>query len=184
LKFVADGMLGKLTRWLRMLGQDAKYSVKFDDARLLIIAKKEKRALLTRDLALYQQAAAKGIDALYLEGETEGERLAELAKRFNIPLNVDMAASRCPKCNTRVRPISKEEVGDKVQRNTYVNYDEFWQCPKCRQVYWQGAHWTKIRKTLNIAKDNLEQRNKGQCQHAFTSLKREKTKTEQRDDYQ
>lgn len=184
MKFVADGMLGKLTRWLRMLGQDVKYSVKLDDAELLRMAKKEKRALLTRDLALYQQAVAKGIDALYLEGETEGERLAELAKRFNIPLNIDMATSRCPKCNARVKPISKEEAGDKVQKNTYANYDKFWQCPKCRQVYWQGAHWTKIRKTLSIAKGNLKERNKGQCQQAFASLKRKKMETEQRDDYQ
>jgi len=158
LKFVADGMLGKLTRWLRMLGQDVKYSVKFDDAQLLMIAKKAKRALLTRDLALYQQATAKGIDALYLEGETEGERLAELAKRFNIPLDIDMATSRCPKCNARVKLISKEKVSHKVQKNTFTNYSEFWQCPKCRQIYWQGAHWTKIRKTLDTAKENLKSR--------------------------
>lgn len=158
MKFVADGMLGKLTRWLRMLGQDVKYSVKFDDAQLLMIAKKAKRALLTRDLALYQQATAKGIDALYLEGETEGERLAELAKRFNIPLDIDMATSRCPKCNARVKLISKEKVSHKVQKNTFTNYSEFWQCPKCRQIYWQGAHWTKIRKTLDTAKENLKSR--------------------------
>jgi hypothetical protein len=141
-----------------MLGQDVKYSVKFDDAQLLMIAKKAKRALLTRDLALYQQATAKGIDALYLEGETEGERLAELAKRFNIPLDIDMATSRCPKCNARVKLISKEKVGHKVQKNTFTNYSEFWQCPKCRQIYWQGAHWTKIRKTLDTAKENLKSR--------------------------
>jgi hypothetical protein len=141
-----------------MLGQDVKYSVKFDDAQLLMIAKKAKRALLTRDLALYQQATAKGIDALYLEGETEGERLAELAKRFNIPLDIDMATSRCPKCNARVKLISKEKVSHKVQKNTFTNYSEFWQCPKCRQIYWQGAHWTKIRKTLDTAKENLKSR--------------------------
>ena len=149
-------MLGKLTRWLRMLGHDVKYSVKFDDVQLLMMAKKEKRALLTRDLALYQQATAKRIDALYLEGDTEGERLAELAKRYNIPLNIDMATSRCPKCNAKVKPTSKEEAGNKVQKNTFTNYNEFWQCPKCKQIYWQGAHWTKIRKTLDTARENLK----------------------------
>jgi len=156
LKFVADGMLGKLTRWLRMLGHNVKYSVEFDDVQLLMIAKKEKRVLLTRDLALYQQATARGIDALYLEGETEGERLAELARRYGIPLNIDMATSRCPKCNAKVKPISKEKAGHKVQKNTFTNYNEFWQCPKCRQIYWQGAHWTKIRKTLDTARENLK----------------------------
>lgn len=156
MKFVADSMLGKLTRWLRMLGHDVKYSIKLDDPDLLIMAKNEKRILLTRDLALYQQATARGIDCLYLEGQTEGERLAEVARRYGIELNIDMANSRCPKCNARVRPISREKVAGKVQRNTLVNYEEFWQCPKCGQIYWQGAHWAKIRRTLEIAEENLK----------------------------
>jgi uncharacterized protein with PIN domain len=53
-------MLGKLTRWLRMLGHNVKYSNKLDDAQLIAIAKKERRVLLTRDLELFQQATAKG----------------------------------------------------------------------------------------------------------------------------
>jgi len=67
-----------------------------------------------------------------------------------------MATSRCPKCNAKVKPISKEKAGHKVQKNTFTNYNEFWQCPKCRQIYWQGAHWTKIRKTLDTARENLK----------------------------
>jgi uncharacterized protein with PIN domain len=156
LKFLADGMLGKLTRWLRMLGHNVKYSNKLDDAQLVTIAKKERRILLTRDLELYQQAIAKGVDAFYLEGKNEAERLAQLAKRFKIQLDIDMVTSRCPKCNTRVKPISKERVAVRVEDNTFSCYNEFWECPKCGQIYWQGAHWTRIRKTLETAKENLE----------------------------
>jgi uncharacterized protein with PIN domain len=156
LKFIADGMLGKLTRWLRILGHNVKYSNKLDDAQLIIIAKKEQRILLTRDLELYQQATAKGIDAFYLNGQTEEERLAELAKRFNIKLDVNMTISRCPKCNTQVKPVSKGNVIDKIEKSTFQYYNEFWECPKCGQIYWQGAHWTKIRKMLENANENLE----------------------------
>lgn len=156
LKFIADGMLGKLTRWLCMLGHNVKYSNKLDDAQLIMIAKKERRILLTRDLELYQQATAKGIDALYLDGKTEAERLAQIAKRFKIKLDIDMATSRCPKCNTRVKPISKEKVADKVEKSTFAYYNEFWECPNCGQIYWQGAHWTRIRKTLEAAKEHLK----------------------------
>jgi uncharacterized protein with PIN domain len=159
-KFIADGMLGKLTRWLRMLGHNVKYSNKLDDAQLMVIAKKERRILLTRDLELYQQATAKDVNAFYLEGTTEAERLAQLAKRYKIPLNIDLKISRCPKCNARVKPIPKESVEDKVEETTFKFYDEFWQCPKCGQVYWQGAHWTRIRKTLEEAKEILEKQNK------------------------
>jgi len=154
-------MLGKLTRWLRMLGHDVEYSSKLDDDQLLTIAKKERRILLTRDLELYQQATAKGIDAFYLEGKTEAEKLAQLAQRFSIQLEIDMTTSRCPKCNTRVKLISKEKVANKVEKSTFSYYNEFWECTKCGQIYWQGAHWTRIRKTLEKAKENLEKfRNK------------------------
>ena len=157
MKFVADGMLGKLTRWLRMLGYNVKYSNNSEDAQLLITAKKKRRILLTRDFELYQHAIARGIDAFYLEGKTEEEKLAQLAKRFAIKLEIDMATSRCPKCNNVVKPISKEKAAGKIEKSTFDHYDEFWRCPKCGQIYWQGAHWTRIRRTLSAAEKNLNE---------------------------
>jgi uncharacterized protein with PIN domain len=151
-KFIADGMLGKLTRWLRMLGQDVTYSNQFEDEELIATAKKERRVLLTRDLELYQRAIAKGIDAFYVEGRTEAEKLAELAKRFDFPLTIDLKRSRCPRCNTKIRPTPKEKLAGKVEKNTFIYYDEFWKCPKCGHIYWQGAHWEGIHATLEEAK--------------------------------
>jgi uncharacterized protein with PIN domain len=149
-------MLGRLTRWLRLLGYDTAYSNSMEDRQLLALAKKEKRILLTRDLQLYQQATARGLDAVYVEGQTQAEKLACLAKRHNIKLDVNMTNSRCPKCNTKVKPIKKEEARENVEKNTFVHYEDFWICPQCKQVYWQGAHWTKIRKMLERAKQHLE----------------------------
>jgi len=151
-KFIADGMLGKLTRWLRMLGQDVQYSNKLDDAELIVMAKKEHRILLTRDVELYQRAVARGIDAFYIEGQTEAAKLAELAKRFDVPLEIDLKRSRCPRCNTKIRPTPKEKLAGKVEKNTFIYYNEFWKCPKCGHIYWQGAHWGRIRATLEKAK--------------------------------
>jgi uncharacterized protein with PIN domain len=157
-KFIADGMLGKLTRWLRMLGHDVKYSNELNDAELSVIAKKERRTLLTKDLELYQRAIAKGINAFYLEGRTEAERLSELAKRFKIPLVIDLKNSRCPRCNTKLRSTPKEKLAGKVEKNTFTYYDDFWECPKCGHIYWQGAHWGRIRATLEEAEENLKKK--------------------------
>lgn len=151
MNFVVDGMLGKLTRWLRMMGHDVKYSNKLDDAELMGIAKKENRVLLTRDLALYRRALAKGVEAFYVEGMTESERLAELARRFSIPLAIDLKNSRCPRCNARLQSVPKEKVVDRVEKNTFAHYSAFWECSNCGHVYWQGAHWTKILVTLEDA---------------------------------
>ncbi len=155
MEFVADGMLGKLTRWLRILGHDVVYSTELDDDYLITVSRNEKRALLTRDLELYKRATAEGIDAFYVDGKTGEEKLARLAKRFGFNLDVDMTRSRCPKCNINVRPTSKEKIIEKVEKNTLDHYDEFWKCPKCGQVYWQGAHWSRINETLEKAKARM-----------------------------
>jgi hypothetical protein len=138
------------------MGQDAEYSTALSDAELLTIAKGENRVLLTRDLALYQRAAAKGIQAYYVEGKTEPERLAEISAHFSISLTIDLTQSRCPKCNGKLVSIPKQEIIDKVGKNTLVCYNDFWACSKCGAVYWQGAHWTKIRATLEEAKQKLD----------------------------
>jgi uncharacterized protein with PIN domain len=144
-----------------MMGHDVKYSNSTGDSELLTIAKNEQRILLTRDFELYQHAVTKELDAFYVQGQTQEERLAELAARFGISLEIDMATSRCPKCNTQVKPVSKEEVASRVEKNTLEHYTDFWECPKCGQVYWQGAHWTKIRETLKTAGQNVRRQKKG-----------------------
>jgi len=155
LKFVTDGMLGKLTRWLRMLGHDVEYTGSMDDRELIQKARNENRILLTRDIELYRQAIAKGAEAFLIENPNQTANLANLAKRFNFRLEVDMQASRCPKCNSKIKVVSKAKITDKIPKSTSSNYDQFWQCQGCRQVYWRGAHWKKIDKTLEEAKNAL-----------------------------
>jgi len=155
-KFLADSMLGKLARWLRMLGHDVAYNTQLDDNELLDLAKKERRILLSKDLELYQRAIAKGIDAFFVEGNKESERLAEVAKRYGLELAIDMEKSRCPVCNTKLNATQKEKLSGELQKNTFTYYEKFWKCPNCGQIYWQGAHWKQISNTLNEAKLKLE----------------------------
>jgi uncharacterized protein with PIN domain len=156
MKFLADGMLGKLARWLRILGQDVIYLVEFDDSELLKLAKKEARILLTKDLELYKRAIGKGIDAYYVEGKTVSERLAEIVKRYGLLLMVDMDKSHCPICNIQLKPAPKEQLQARLEKNTFTYYDKFWKCLNCGQIYWQGAHWTQINNTLRQAQIELQ----------------------------
>ncbi len=155
MKFIADGMLGKITRWLRMLGHDVKYSRSLNDERLIEIAKSERRTLLTSDLELYRQATVRGVKVFFVERTTGAKKLANLARRFKVKLEFDVNVSRCPKCNTRIKPIPKEKIIGKVPETTASYYDEFWECPNCEQIYWQGAHWGRIQATLKEARDYL-----------------------------
>ncbi len=155
LKFVTDGMLGKLTRWLRMLGHDVEYMRSTDDEGLMQKAKKENRILLTRDLGLYQQAVARGVATFFVESPNQTANLASLSKRFKFKLEMDLSASRCPKCNGKIKEVSKVSVAEKIPLKTSFNYNKFWQCERCEQVYWRGAHWIRIDKTLEEARQTL-----------------------------
>ncbi len=156
MKFLVDGMLGKLSRWLRMLGQDVVYSVNFCDAKLLQLAKEEGRILLTRDLELFKRAIARGIDAFYAEDRTESGLLSQIFRRYHLPLDIDMDHSHCPICNSPLQAAKKIKLQGKLQPNTYKYYEKFWLCPNCGQIYWQGAHWNQIQKTLMLAKYRAE----------------------------
>lgn len=158
MNFILDGMLGKLARWLRIIGYNTKYSTALGDSDLIKISKKENRILLTHDFSLYQQAVLKNLEAAYVEGINESERLSELAKRFNLLLDIDLEKSRCPKCNSKIQPVTKEKVTKKVMQNTFKHYNTFWECPDCYSIYWQGAHWTKIRATLEQAKKKQKEK--------------------------
>ena len=155
MRFIADGMLGKLTRWLRMLGYDVDYYRAAVDNQLLQMAKAEKRILLTRDQKLYERAVSKGLEAVLINATDDVGKLASIVNLFNINLKIDLTNSRCPKCNARIRSVSKESVIEQLPKYTAVYYNDFWKCLSCGQIYWQGAHWTRINKTLDDVRGRL-----------------------------
>jgi uncharacterized protein with PIN domain len=150
-------MLGKLSRWLRMLGHDVNYFRSAEDKKLVELAKKEKRILLTRDRELVQRATGLGVESILNEATEEADKLAFLAERFGFKLEIDLRSSRCPMCNADLKVVTKEEVADEIPETTSRYYSEFWKCMGCNKVYWQGAHWKKIEKTLENARSRLRQ---------------------------
>jgi len=139
-----------------MLGQDVEYMGSMADRALIQKAKGEERVLLTRDLQLFQRAIAKGAEAFLIESTDEAQNLASLAKRFKFKLEINLKTSRCPKCNTQIRPVRKDDIIGKIPETTATYYDNFWQCPNCKQIYWQGSHWKRIEKTLKEAREALK----------------------------
>ena len=152
LRFLADGMLGKLTRWLRILGYDVNYFRSTDDNNLIKMANSESRILLTRDQELVHQALYKGVKAFFVKGTNNIETLVNLADWFDLNLEIELSISRCPKCNMLIRLVPKESVLQEIPELTALHYDEFWKCIGCGQVYWHGAHWKMIKKTLEEVK--------------------------------
>lgn len=133
-----------------------EYTTAMADETLILEAKKTSRILLTRDIQLFQRAMTRGAEALLIEGRDEAENLADLATRFKFRLQINLKTSRCSKCNTQIRSVRKDRIIDRIPEKTSTYYNEFWECPNCKQVYWQGAHWKRIEKTLRDARKALK----------------------------
>ena len=142
LRFVADAMLGRLAKWLRMMGYDVVYMRDASDFEVLRRARAESRLLLTRDTALAQRAGKQGV---FIHGQSLKEQLRELSRRGFI--QGPRAVSRCPICNVPLRRISKEEARTRVPPFVYETQSEFYECPSCGRVYWAGTHWQNVQET-------------------------------------
>lgn len=156
--FLLDGMLGKLARWLRMIGYEATYINDGEDPDLLSLAKRDSLILLTSDEELHRTAAGRDIESFLVKGRTEAERLAGLAERYGLNLRIDTAISRCPVCGWPLKAIQKEDARAHVPPATFKVYQSFWVCtnPSCVKVYWQGSHWKRIEQTLESARKILD----------------------------
>ncbi len=156
--FVVDTMLGKMCRWLRLLGYDTAYSTKNDDNQLLQIAETEGRVLLTSDAELHRRAQGKGMLCILLRGDVD-EEIAALFSRFSIDPKIDPAKSRCSKCNGHLTEISeaeKERIRGRVFEQTYNHYDRFWLCTDCNSVFFQGGHWKNINRYMEHIRSLME----------------------------
>jgi uncharacterized protein with PIN domain len=142
-RFVVDGMLGSLARWLRILGYDADYANQRDDAELVRIARAENRVLLTRDQEL---AGRRGVRALLVESQSLDEQLDQVTAAF--PLAVGSHSSRCPVCNTALIQATPEEVADRVPAYVLAHHHHFQRCPGCGRIYWRGSHWRNMQARL------------------------------------
>jgi|SRR6267143_641831 len=153
MRFLVDGMLGGLARWLRILGYEVRYDASAKDNDILRIAGEENMVLLTRDEELHQRAVAKKIASALVVGETEEERLAQMASSFGVRLEISMAETKCPECGASLRERSKSDLANEVPEESLKLYDQFWKCSNqsCGKVYWVGSHWKQIRQSLEEA---------------------------------
>ncbi len=152
MKFIADSMLGRLARWLRLLGHDTLYYPHIDDALLLRIAREDSRTLLTRDTRLVK---VRGLENFLLIKENDPfKQLRSVIKAFNLSAEFGPDAegavpmSRCAVCNALPGSVRKEDIKDRVPEYVYRTSHAFKQCPDCARLYWKGTHPEKFREKL------------------------------------
>lgn len=153
MRFIADSMLGRLARWLRLLGHDTLYYPQIEDRVLLKIAREDNRILLTRDSRLVKVRGLQHF--LLLKENNPFKQLKNVILTFKLYNNKlegvegDIILSRCAVCNSTLNNVPKEEVKNLIPEYVYQTSNIFKQCSKCGKLYWKGTHPEKFRKKLS-----------------------------------
>ena len=134
--FAADMMLGRLARWMRLLGYDVLYRNPVGDAELIRLARAQDRVLLTRDTRLVRRCGVG--EHLLLSENDPMEQLGRVVVSY--PPDPHGFLSRCAHCNARLRACGREAVRDRVPEHVYLSCSRFAACPECGRVYWPGSH--------------------------------------------
>ena len=144
-RFLADTMLGRLAKWLRILGYDTLYLGDVEDHVLAKVATAQKRVLLTRDTEL---AGRKGFTSLLIRSGELREQLIQVIEELDLELESGRWLSRCPLCNHLLLPVERESVRGEVPAYVFATQEQFVRCPHCDKVYWPGTHLDRIMEEL------------------------------------
>jgi uncharacterized protein with PIN domain len=136
--FVLDNHLGRLARYLRMLGFDAWYRNDYQDDELARIAEYGERILLTRDRGLLMRKVVKY--GYCIRTKDPKKQLVEVVERFNLQGKIE-PFKRCLVCNSSLEPVAKEDIIGRLRPLTKKYYSEFRICPQCNRIYWKGSHY-------------------------------------------
>ena len=155
MKFLADSSLGRLSRWLRILGHDTAYWRGDADRAFLRLAEKEGRVALTRrkDILSRQHPGT----VLLVESDRVEDQIAEVMARLDLPLRPDAFFTICLECNVPLREVTRDEVRPEIPDYVYRTQHEFRRCPACARVYWPGTHRERAMDVLKkLFKDAAE----------------------------
>lgn len=139
--FVLDVHLGKLARYLRLLGFDCLYRNDLADQELARISSREGRILLTRDACLLMRAAV--THGYWLREKEVGRQVLEVIRRFDLRDRI-APFSRCLRCNGLLRSVDKREIADRLPPRVALAFERFVQCGECGKIYWQGSHYDRL----------------------------------------
>lgn len=154
--FVVDAMLGNLAKKLRILGYDSKYFSSIEDDKLILIAKNEKRIILTKDEQLTKNAEKQNIGFVLIRGNDESEQIMQINAKIKLDrFVVDTNNSRCIVCNGSLQPVEKYRIIGKIPEGILEREKKFWMCDSCKKIYWEGTHFEKLQEFATKLNDMI-----------------------------
>jgi uncharacterized protein with PIN domain len=153
--FAAEPTLGKLAKWLRILGFDTSYEPGFSVEKAMDSGRK-KRILLTRTERVRNGKLSQ--EFIFISSNHPFEQLKEVIHTLGIVYTDTRPFSRCIRCNTRIQPVDKDSVQGNVPDYIWQTCDMFQKCGRCRRIYWPGSHTERSRDIMMRLFDRNEKR--------------------------
>jgi uncharacterized protein len=151
-KFIADGMLGKIAKKLRIFGIDTEYLANTEDNTLIKMSINYKRTILTKDRQLYSRSLKQNFPCFLITLENEMENLVSIMREFNINyiFPVTNKYTRCTLCNGTLEEVIKSSlIENTVPKKVFDNTEIFFKCLICKKIYWNGTHIQEINQLID-----------------------------------
>lgn len=136
MKFIADVMLGRLAKRMRLLGLDVLYDRTLEENEIIRFSLEQDRVILTRDDSLADRPLA--AQHLFISGDSARAQIEQVLAAY--PSETINPLTRCSQCNALLLRIAKQEARDRVPEYVYARTADFLQCPQCGRTYWKGTH--------------------------------------------
>ena len=148
LRYFTDHMLGRLTRWMRLLGLDTEYaSADLDDSTIAKRCEETGRILLTRDKELHRRS----MNSILIESTDHIDQTRQVIR--TIKMDEKLFFTRCPACNALLLDVPSISVKGRVPDGVFERYQTVMKCPDCGKIYWKGDHYRNILKTIKDLMD-------------------------------
>ena len=145
-KFIADDMLGKLAKWMRIMDCDVEYFRSITDKELAERAYASGRIILTRDTLLIRRRKVRD-NYFFIRSDSYKDQIRQVVKHFPID-PYSQILTRCILCNKPLINIDKASIESKVPLYVYESQDSFETCPSCKRIYWDASHKERMIKQL------------------------------------
>ncbi|MBE9482422.1 MAG: Mut7-C RNAse domain-containing protein [Chloroflexi bacterium] len=149
LKFIVDNNVGKLAKWLRIMGYDTLFFNGSDDSGMIAIALAEDRVILTRDTQIMERRVVTSgrLKAILIQSDKTERQMSQVIDSLNLDCQFK-PFTICLECNQPLEERSKQQVRDLVPPYVFKTQSQYMECPACHRIYWRGTHWQAMTKKL------------------------------------
>lgn len=149
MKFMVDHNVGKLAKWLRMMGFDTRIFDGPDDSRMIAAAMVEDRVVLTRDTQIMKRRLVTSgrLKAIFIESDKPELQIRQVVDALDLYGQLN-PFTICLECNQPLIKRDRQDVKDLVPSYVFETQRQYMECPVCHRIYWKGTHWQAMTKKL------------------------------------